>query len=230
MDASKKILFVEDEANLLNSMSYILEKEGFSVIPASSGEEALRIAVTARPQIVLLDLRLPGIDGFEVAKNLRQRRELTDLCIIMLTASDAEEDIVRALDDYADDYVIKPVRPRVLLARIKAVTRRKLVTPNLPSGMMQINGLEIDQHAFEVKVDGTRLDLTKSEFLILHHLAAHPNRVFTRDQLISRIRGHNYAITERSIDYQIFCLRKKLGKFADRIDTVRGVGYKFKES
>ena len=228
MDTSKKILFVEDEANLLNSMSYILEKEGFSVIPASSGEEALRIAATARPQIVLLDLRLPGIDGFEVAKTLRQRRELADLCIIMLTASDAEEDIVRALDDYADDYVIKPVRPRVLLARIKAVLRRKL-EPQKPQKLMPINGLEIDMEAFEAKLNGTRLDLTKSEFHILHHMAAHPNRVFTRDQLISKIRGHNYAITERSIDYQIFCLRKKLGKYADRIDTVRGVGYKFKE-
>jgi DNA-binding response OmpR family regulator len=222
-----KLLFVEDEKNLLNSLSYILEHEGFTVLKAASGEEALALAAKSRLDIVLLDITLPGINGFEVAERIRKMPAAGSPCIIMLTGSELEEDMIRALTSHADDYITKPVRPRVLLARIEAVTRRAKAQRRDKEELC-INGLRIDPRGFEATLDGAPLELTKTEFGILLLLAENQNRAYSREQIISKIRGGDYCVTERSIDFQVFSLRKKLGPAAELIQTVHGVGYKFK--
>jgi DNA-binding response OmpR family regulator len=221
------LLFVEDEKNLLNSLSYILEHEGFTVLKAASGEEALALAAKNRLDVVLLDISLPGIDGFEVAERLRKISAAGSPCIIMLTGSELEEDMIRALTSHADDYITKPVRPKVLLARIEAVTRRVKARSREKESLC-FDGLRIDPRGFEATLDGAPLELTKTEFGILLLLAENQNRAYSREQIISKIRGDDYCVTERSIDYQIFSLRKKLGIAAELIQTVHGVGYKFK--
>jgi two-component system, OmpR family, alkaline phosphatase synthesis response regulator PhoP len=227
MGSEGKLLFVEDEKNLLNSLSYILEHEGFTVLKAASGEEALVLAGKHRLDIVLLDISLPGIDGFEVAERLRKMPSAGSPCIIMLTGSDLEEDMIRALTNHADDYITKPVRPRVLLARIAAVSRR-VHTLSRETNPLCFNGLRIDPRGFEAVLDGRPLELTKTEFDILLLLAENRKRAYSRAQIISSIRGDDYNVTERSIDYQVFSLRKKLGAAADMIQTVHGVGYRFR--
>jgi two-component system, OmpR family, alkaline phosphatase synthesis response regulator PhoP len=221
------LLFVEDEKNLLNSLSYILEHEGFTVLKAASGEEALALAGKNRLDIVLLDISLPGINGFEVAERIRKMPAAGSPCIIMLTGSELEEDMIRALTSHADDYITKPVRPRVLLARIEAVSRR-VKAQSGDKGPLCFNGLRIDPRGVEAVLDGVPLELTKTEFDILLLLAENQNRAYSRAQIISKIRGEDYCVTERSIDYQVFSLRKKLGSAGELIQTVHGVGYKFK--
>lgn len=221
------ILIVEDEENLLNSLGFILEREGFQVLRASSGEEALPLALRHRPQLALLDLGLPGMDGLELAGRLRRSRETDGILIIMVTGSCLEEDMVRALDSHADDYITKPVRPRVLLSHIHAVLRRG-VRPGDPVEVIRHAGLVIDSAAVSATLDGQPLGLTKTEFDLLRLLCGHPNRAYSRDEIIDRIRGADYFVTERSIDYQICSLRKKLGAHGEWIETVRGAGYKFR--
>jgi DNA-binding response OmpR family regulator len=222
-----QILIVEDEENLLNSLAFILEREGFQVLRALTGEEALPLACRHRPQLALLDLGLPGMDGLELAERLRSSRETGGILIIMVTGSCLEEDMVRALDSFADDYVTKPVRPRVLLSRIHAVLRRR-VEPEKDAEIIRLNGLVIDPAAVEAALDGVPLGLTKTEFDILQFLSRHPNRAYSRDAIIDHIRGTGYFVMERSIDYQICSLRKKLGARGDMIETVRGTGYKLR--
>lgn len=223
----KKILFIEDEENLLNSLAYLLEKEGFEVAKASRGETGIKLAAADKPDLVLLDVNLPDLDGFEAAKRLKSDKNFRDLKIIMLTARCEPEDVVRGLEGYADDYMTKPFHPKVLVARINALFRRG-ADERVEKGIMRFERLTIDPAGREVAVSEEPIKLTKTEYDILYLLAGRPARVFSRERIIDAVRGDDFAITDRIVDYQISNLRKKLGDQGWRIETVRGIGYKFK--
>ena len=220
------ILFVEDEENLLNSVTFILEREGFHVTGVPTGEEAMERAVAGPPDLVLLDINLPGIDGFEVAQRLRRHPVTAKVLIMLLSARTGIEDVVEGLERYADDYVTKPFHPRVLLARIHALLRRRTSEQVAAPEKLCFRELEIDVAARETRVGEERLALTKTEFDILYLLATHPNHVLSRDQILDAVRGDGAVITERAVDFQVSGLRRKLGSAAALIETVRGVGYK----
>jgi two-component system phosphate regulon response regulator PhoB len=225
-----KILVVEDEKDILELVKYNLGKEGYKVAGVMSGEEALGSIKDKPPDLVVLDLMLPGIDGLEVCRRLKQSDSSRDIPIIMLTAKGEESDIVTGLELGADDYIIKPFSPRVLLARIRAVLRRREVKPVDESATINIHNLVIHPGRHEVLVDGKRVDLTATEFRLLHLLARRPGWVFTRYQIVDALHGEDYPVTDRSVDVQCVGLRKKLGSAGEFIETVRGVGYRFKES
>jgi DNA-binding response OmpR family regulator len=222
-----RILCVEDDLNLQKSISFILWKEGYEVTCAQTGEEAVELARRERPDLVLLDLLLPGIDGFKVSSVLKKDPATSDVLIIMVSARKGVEDIVRGLKSYADDYVTKPFDPRVLLARIQSVLRRRLEPESDQKTTLEIDGLVINRGAYEVFAGGRKIALTRTEFEILALLAGKPNQVFTRSKIIDSVREDGYPITERVVDYHITGLRKKLGGSGRYVHTVRGVGYKF---
>lgn len=223
---SADILFIEDELNLQESLSYILRSEGFKVRATHSGAKGAEMAAQSPPDLVLLDLNLPDIDGFEVCRRLKANPATRGSLILMLSARGAMEEMVAGLETYADDYLAKPFQPRMLLARIHALLRRN--KPQVQTTPIQSAGpLTVDHDAREVRVQGQLLTLTKTEFDILHLLLQHAGRVLTRDRILDHIRGTDYAITDRVVDYQVSGLRKKLGAAADCVETVRGVGYKF---
>lgn len=217
-----KILFIEDEENLLNSMSLILGNEGYTVTGVTSGEAGLEHFANEAFDLALIDINLPGINGLSVAEKFREVKP--DQRVMMLTGHDVEDDIVFALENYANDYVLKPVRPRILIARINNILK------HVPDNDMTISdvGVFIGNNSFEVYVDGSSIDLTKSEFLILKYLMESVNTAFSRTQLIAKVKGEGYIVTDRTIDFQICCLRKKLGHYGANIQTVRGIGYKYK--
>ena len=225
----EKILVVDDEEDILELVKYNLEREGFQITCAESGEKALKSTRHERPDLIVLDLMLPGIDGLEVARQLKQDLKTAGIPIVMLTAKGEEADIVTGLELGADDYITKPFSPRVLIARIKAVLRRQSTQPKDPDQILNIGNLTIDSGRRTVSAAGNNVDLTFSEFQILRYLAARPGWVFTRSQIVDAVRGDNYPVTDRSVDVQIAGLRKKLGLHGDYIETVRGVGYRFKE-
>jgi len=222
-----KILLVEDDVSLQKSLAFILEKEEFKVLSTQTGEEAIIIARKEKPDLMLLDVVLPGIDGYKVCHILKKDPHTANIFIIMLTGKRKLEDIVLGLKEYADDYVIKPFEPQILIARIHALLRRKSRRENSDRNVLAFDGLTINLDAYEVIVDGAKVDLTKTEFDILSLLAGKPNQVFTRSRILDHVREDNYSITERVVDYQITGIRKKLGKARKYIQTVRGVGYKF---
>lgn len=223
-----KILFVEDELSLQKSIAYILEKEGFSVITSNNGEEAVKLALKENPDLILLDLVLPGIDGFEVCRILKRNPSTANIFIIMLTGKRMVEDITKGLTQYADDYITKPFEPAILIARIQAILRRKLKTAEDHKRLLRYNNLTIDIQGREVAVGGEPVELTRTEFDLLLLLARNPNIVFTRAKVLDHIRQNDYELTERIVDYQVSGLRKKLTSAGRFIETVRGVGYKFK--
>jgi two-component system phosphate regulon response regulator PhoB len=222
-----KILCVEDDVNLQKSLSFILWKEGYEVFCAGSGEEAIELARREKPDLILLDLILPGIDGFKVCSILKKDPATSDVLVIMVTAKKRMEDIVIGLRDYADDYVTKPFEPQILLARIQALLRRTADSPRDQNTTLEIDGLVINRGAYEVFAGGRKIALTKTEFEILALLAGRPNQVFPRSRILDNVREDGYPITERVVDYHLTGLRKKLGKAGRYIQTVRGVGYKF---
>jgi DNA-binding response OmpR family regulator len=224
---TRHILFVEDEVNLQRSLAYILDKAGFAVTAVRTGEEAVEAFRARRPDLLLLDLGLPGIDGYEVCRTLRREPATAAVPVIMLTGRGLPNEIVRGLQEFADDYVVKPCDPDVLLARIQAVLRRNGRSPEHPPEPLRVGPLSLDPLSREARLDGRPLALTRTEFDILTLLAGAPNRVFSRGQIIDRVRGDDYAITERTVDFQICGLRRKLGPEGARIETVRGLGYKF---
>lgn len=223
-----KILFVEDELSLQKSIAFILEKEGFSITTAVTGEEALEIAGRTLPDLLLLDLVLPGIDGFEVCKALKRDPRTSGIFIIMLTGKRMVADITRGLTQYADDYITKPFEPAILIARIKAVLRRKIKTVQPKEEPLEFGPLFIDLQGREVKLQGQDLILSRTEYDLLVFLAKRPNLVLSRAQILNHIRQDDYEITDRVVDYQVSSLRKKLRTTGNFIETVRGVGYKFK--
>ncbi|MEA3428226.1 MAG: response regulator [Thermodesulfobacteriota bacterium] len=228
--ADNKILVVDDEEDILELLRYNLAREGYRVVCATSGEQALNKAGSESFDLILLDLMLPGIDGLEVAKKLKNKPETRHIPIIMLTAKGEEADIVTGLELGADDYVTKPFSPRILLSRVKAVIRRKVLEEVDDSSIIQIYELEIDPGRRRVLVKGSHVELTFTEFQVLYLLARRPGWVFTRFKIVDLIRGDDYPVTDRSVDVQIVGLRKKLGPCGKYIETVRGVGYRFRET
>ena len=226
----ERILVVDDEEDILELVRYNLTREGYQVSGAASGEAALKKARSETFHLIVLDLMLPGIDGLAVAKQLKNQPATKAVPIIMLTAKGEEADIVTGLELGADDYVTKPFSPRVLIARVRSVLRRKIEDPETDGQIINISKLQIHPGRRSVSVDGTPIDLTFTEFQVLYVLAKRPGWVFTRSQIVDAVRGSDYAVTDRSVDVQIVGLRKKLGATGKYIETVRGVGYRFKET
>jgi two-component system phosphate regulon response regulator PhoB len=227
--AGETILAVEDEDDIAELIRYNLEREGYRVVTTSTGEAALQEAVRRVPNLVLLDLMLPGVDGLEVCRRLKGDNRTANIPVIMVTARGEEADIVAGLELGADDYVVKPFSPRVLLARTRTVLRRRHEVPDDEKATLTIHGIQIHPGRHEVLVDDKPVELTATEFKILHFLARRPGWVFTRYQIVDGIRGPNYPVTERSVDVQIVALRKKLEPYGKLVETIRGVGYRFKE-
>jgi len=227
----ERILVVEDEEDILELVRYNLVKEGYQVTGALTGEDALKKARAEVFDLIVLDLMLPGIDGLDVAKKLKSDQKTGHFPILMLTAKGEEADIVTGLELGADDYVTKPFSPRVLIARVRAILRRKTGKPEeANASMLRVHDLEIDLGRRSVLVSGQAVDLTYTEFQVLYILARRPGWVFTRSQIVDAVRGDDYPVTDRSVDVQIVGLRKKLGPSNRYIETVRGVGYRFKEN
>ena len=222
-----RILCVEDDVNLRKSLTFILWREGYEVFCAQTGEEAVELARREKPDLILLDLVLPGIDGHKVSGILKKDPATSDILIIMVTAKKRVDDIVQGLRAAADDYVTKPFEPQVLLARIQAVLRRKGQGSAPQRSVLEIDGLVINRGAYEVLAGGRKIALTRTEFEILALLAGQPNQVFTRSRILDKVREDGYPITDRIVDYHITGLRKKLGGSKKHIETVRGIGYKF---
>jgi two-component system phosphate regulon response regulator PhoB len=227
--ARQKILVVDDEDEILELLDYTLKKEGYQVTCAANGEEAVEKARSEVPDLVLLDLMLPEVDGLEVCRILKHDNRTSHIPIVMLTAKGEEADIVAGLELGADDYVTKPFSPRVLVARLRAVLRRKTGDFADENGIIKADDVVIDPLRHEVTVGGKAVRLTFTEFEILRLLVSRRGRVFTRYQIIDAIRNSEYIVTDRSVDVQIVALRRKLGSRGKHIETVRGVGYKFRE-
>lgn len=227
---TRRVLVVDDEKAIVRLVTFNLEKEGFVTFKACDGEEALRIVREEKPDLVILDIMLPRIDGFEVCKRIRQ--ESVQTAIIMLTAKDQEIDTVLGLELGADDYITKPFSPRELVARVKAVLRRTVPKEEyVRSSETRIGGLVINSGSYEVTVDGKPVELTPKEFELLDFLARNAGRVMTRDALLNNIWGYSYAGDTRIVDVHVSHLREKIEnnpKNPVYIKTVRGVGYKFK--
>jgi len=224
------LLLIEDEANLRNSLRFILEEQGFSVFCAESGEAGLVLALEHPPDLALVDIGLPGMDGFDVARRLGDQRRSRGLRIVFLTGSDEEDDMVRAFEGLADDYIVKPVRPRVLMARIRSLLRRDPIASAADDAPVVCGPLRMDPAAFEAAVQGRDLALTSTEFKILLLLARQPGKAFSRARIISAVHGEDCHLTEKAVDFQIHSLRRKLGEHAALLHTVRGVGFKLRVS
>jgi two-component system, OmpR family, alkaline phosphatase synthesis response regulator PhoP len=227
--AAETVLVVDDEPDILELVRYNLAKEGYNVLAAVSGEEALALATSKQPDLVVLDLMLPEIDGIEVCKRLRQDLRTKNARIVMLTAKGEEADIVAGLEVGADDYIPKPFSPRVLVARVRAILRRSGRNGIEEGDRIAIHDMVIHPGRHEVLVNGESVVLTSTEFSLLHFLARRPGWVFTRYQIVDAIRGESYPVTERAVDVQVAGLRKKLGHAGAYVETVRGVGYRFRE-
>lgn len=227
------VLVVEDEEDLQELLRYNLQREGFNVQCAGSGEMALRMARQEPPGLILLDLMLPGMDGLEVCRALRTDAATSKVPIVMVTAKGEESDVVSGLELGADDYVPKPFSPRVLVARIRAVLRRKEQeaeeTADTTTSTIHHRDIHIHPDRHEVAIGSRKIELTATEFKLLTLLVRRPGRVFTRQQIIEAIHGTFSAVTDRSVDVQVVMLRRKLEERGDEIQTVRGVGYRFKE-
>ena len=226
--AKGHILIIDDEKDLIELVRYNLEQEGFCVKGASDGESGLNTARKEIPDLILIDLMLPGMDGLEVCRSLRSDDRTASIPIIMLTAKSAESDRIVGLELGADDYVTKPFSPRELAARVKAVLRRTVI-PRSQSKVIQRGGLSIDLTRREVSFNETPIELTATEFRLLQFFADHPGRVFSRSELIDAALGREVSVIDRTIDVHITGLRKKLGSCSDWIQTVRGFGYRFRE-
>jgi two-component system phosphate regulon response regulator PhoB len=208
---------------------YTLAKEGHSITCVDTGEKAVDSVQRKLPDLIVLDLMLPGIDGLEVCRRLKRDLNTRDVPIIMLTAKSEERDVIRGLDGGADDYITKPFSPRVLLARVKSLLRRKDVElRSQQETTIQIRDLIIHPGRHEVTLQGNQLKLTYTEFALLQFLTKRPGWAYTRSQIVDAVKGEDYPVTERSVDVQVAGLRKKLGVFGSNIETVRGVGYRFR--
>lgn len=227
------ILIIEDDTDIRELLAYSLGKENYAVERAESAEEALEFLKSAVPDLILLDLMLPQMSGFECLTRIRADRRTELIPVIIVSARDDESDVVRGLELGAADYVTKPFSPRVLIARIRRslrhVNRQLTKTDNTDTEIIQAGDFVFNLLRHELKVDGELIDLSATEFAVVEHLARSPGRVFTRSQIINAIRGEDYPVTERAIDVQILSIRKKLGSHKGMLETVRGIGYRFKD-
>jgi two-component system, OmpR family, alkaline phosphatase synthesis response regulator PhoP len=227
--AASQILVVDDEEDLLELVRYNLVKEGFRVQGVASGEEALKAVRRQPPDLIVLDWMLPAVDGLEVCRRLKSDPKTRDIPVVMLTARGEESDMVKGLERGADDYIAKPFSPRVLAARVKALLRRKEVRQQEEQETtIDVHELSIHPGRHEVTLAGQPVELTYTEFALLQFLARRPGWAYTRTQIVDAVKGEDYPVTERSVDVQVAGLRKKLGEFGTYIETVRGVGYRFR--
>jgi len=222
------VLIVEDEEDIQTLLIYNLSKAGFVPIAVESGEEGLQSALEKRPDVIVLDLMLPGMDGLSVCRALKSNDKTSDIPIIIASARGEESDIITGLEMGADDYITKPFSPKVLIARIKALLRRSDRQSSEQDSVFRIHELEFEPSRFEVRLAGSDLTLTSNQYRLLYFLSLNAGRVFTRYQIVNAVRGEDYIVTERAIDVQIVGLRKKLGQYSDYIETIRGIGYRFK--
>jgi two-component system phosphate regulon response regulator PhoB len=222
------VLVIDDEEDLIELVRYNLEKEGFDVIGAADGESGFSQAVDKKPDVIVVDLMLPGIDGLEVCRSLRGNYTTAQTPIIMLTAKTDEADRILGLELGADDYVTKPFNSRELVARIKALMRRSSGF-NRPPTILNRGDLTIDPNSHQVVCMGRTISLTATEYRLLHFLAAHPGFVYSRNSIIDGALGRDVTVLKRTVDVHIMSLRRKLGKCGKSIETVRGFGYKFRD-
>jgi DNA-binding response OmpR family regulator len=224
------ILVIEDDKDIVELVRYNLEREGFRVLDAGDGEQGLAAAVRNKPDLVVLDLMLPGVDGLEVCRRIRSHDELRGTPVVILTAKGEESDIVIGLELGADDYLAKPFSPRELVARLKAVLRRAIRAEEAGDrSRIELGDVVLDSQRYEVTVADKLVPLTRAEFRLLWALARRPGRVFPRDELIDKITAGESYIIDRNVDVHISSIRRKLGKAGDLIATVRGIGYKCKD-
>jgi len=224
----ERILVVDDEKDILELVRYSLDRNGYQIEMAISGEGALAKTRRKIPDLIILDLMLPGIDGLEVCRRLKSDGKTERVPIIMLTAKSEEADVVTGLELGAEDYVTKPFSPRVLIARVRRLLRRA-VSQDLERPAITIGDLRIDPARRQVIVRENPIHLTFTEFNILYAMAKQPGLVFTRYDIIDNVHGEDYLVTERAVDVQIVSLRRKLGFCGSYIETVRGVGYRFRD-
>lgn len=230
--AKASILIVEDDEDILELISYNLGKEGYTVVGVRSGEEALEKIGNVNPDLIILDIMLPGIDGTDVLRSLKRNNETAAIPVIMATAKSEDSDIVSGLELGADDYIAKPFSPKVLIARIRALLRRNAEKASLlreSEDILAIGPLRLDCRRHSLDIHDSAVELSATEFAILEYLMRKPGWVFSRNQIIDSVKGKDYPVTERSVDVQILGLRKKLGAAGFMLETVRGVGYRFKE-
>jgi len=225
----EKILIVEDDEDIAELMRYNLVKDGYRPIGVIKGEDALKKLGEESFDLVLLDIMLPGIDGLEVCRRMKAQEKLSTIPIIMLTAKGEESDVITGLELGADDYIVKPFSPKIVIARIRSVLRRKLSEKTSGTEPLIVGEITIHPGRREVQVNNEEVGLTNLEFLVLYFLAKKPGWVFSRYQIVEGVRGDNYPVTDRSVDVLIVGLRKKLGESGNRIETIRGAGYRFRE-
>ena len=222
-----KILLVDDEPDILEIVGYNLTQEGYQVVTASNGKEAIEMATKEAPQLIILDVMMPGMDGIEACENIRRLPELKDVIITFLTARDEDYSQVAGLEAGADDYITKPIKPKILVSKVKALLRRLKVEGTSHSDTITIGDLEINREEYKIFKNGEEILLPKKEFELLYLLASKPGKVFKRDEILDRVWGNEVIVGGRTIDVHIRKLRTKIGD--DHFRTIKGVGYKFEE-
>lgn len=223
-----KILLVDDEKDIIEFLQYNLEEEGFEVICAYDGEEALE-KISNKPDLIILDVMMPKLDGYEVCKIIRKKKDFENIPVIFLTAKSGEIEEIKGLELGASDFIQKPISPKKLIARVKANLRKTDIDGSLKTGgILKIGPLEIDRDKYIVILNGIELIFPRKEFEILNYLASHPDKVFNRETILRDVWGTDVFVVERTIDVHIRKIREKFGKYEDMIETVKGVGYKFK--
>ncbi len=229
MNFKTKILVIEDDEDIQELLRYNLSRDGYSASIAASGEDGISMLRSTPPDLILLDLMLPGIGGLDVCRIVKNDTNTQTIPIIMITAKGDESDIVAGLELGADDYITKPFSVKVVIARIRSLLRRITVNQDHDTSVIKSHGIEIIPEQREVLLDGHSVDLTFSEFAILQLFFRRPGWVFTRYQIVDAVHGEDHPVSDRSVDVQIVGLRKKLGNYGNKIETIRGVGYRFKE-
>ena len=223
-----RILVVDDEADIRELVRLNLASESYEILDCESGEQALSLARSGKADLIVLDLMLPGMDGLEVCRRLKADPKTASTPIVILTAKGEESDVVAGLEVGADDYVAKPFSGKVLAARVRRLLRRAAQPPN-EREVIRIHDLTIDPGRHEVRAQDRKVDLTRTEFSILHTLVRRAGLVLSRYQIVDAVHGDDYAVTDRAVDVQIVSLRRKLGPCGQYIETVRGVGYRFRD-
>lgn len=225
MSTEQKILLVDDEQDILEFLSYNLKKEGYSVFIANNGKEAITIAKKVTPDLIILDVMMPDMDGIETCRGLREIPELKNVMIAFLTARNEDYSQIAGFDVGADDYINKPIKPRVLVSRIKALLRRGTGTESNKIDKVDTGGIKIDRERYVIEKNGVEINLPKKEFELLALLASKPGKVFTREVILDLVWGGDVVVGDRTIDVHIRKLREKIGE--DFIKTIKGIGYKF---
>ncbi len=225
MSSKHKILLVDDEPDILEFLSYNLKKEGYNLYTANNGKEAIAIAKKENPDLIILDVMMPEMDGIETCREIRELHGLKDVMIAFLTARNEDYSQIAGFDVGADDYINKPIKPRVLISRIKALLRRSGTIENASTDKVDLGGIKIDRERYVVAKDGVEINLPKKEFELIALLASKPGKVFTREAILDKVWGGDVIVGDRTIDVHIRKLREKLGE--DFIRTVKGIGYTF---